>query len=116
MLLPGTPLLQNVRKRGMLSRPLLLQVRAKCLTTIAKVVYFAPPDMLTWLLKDIPLSSFLASLLASQVCALPACSVRPVLPAWQCCVWHKQRLRGGQPGRNTTLHSCSCGLSAARLA
>ena len=45
----------------------LVQVKAKCLTTVAKGVYFATPDMLKRLLRDIPLSSFLASLLASTV-------------------------------------------------
>ena len=42
-------------------------MRARCLTTIAKVVYFATPEMLTRLLKDVPLSSFLAQLLSSAV-------------------------------------------------
>lgn len=44
-----------------------MQIKAKCLTTIAKAVYFATPDMLGRVLRDIPLSAFLASLLASAV-------------------------------------------------
>jgi E3 ubiquitin-protein ligase TRIP12 len=42
------------------------QLRAKCLSTIAKIVFSCTPEMLTSLLKDLTFSSFLASLLASK--------------------------------------------------
>lgn len=52
---------------------LMPQVRTKCLTTIAKIVVHAPPAVLTVLLHDVPASSFIAGLLASDepptVCA-----------------------------------------------
>jgi E3 ubiquitin-protein ligase TRIP12 len=42
------------------------QLRAKCISTIAKVIFTCTPEMLSTLLKDLTFSSFLASLLASK--------------------------------------------------
>ncbi len=42
------------------------QVRHRCLAAIVKVLYFASPDMLQTLLVDIPISSFIASLLGAR--------------------------------------------------
>lgn len=43
-----------------------MQVRTKCLTAIAKIVVHAPPAVLALLLHDVPASSFIAGLLASD--------------------------------------------------
>lgn len=42
------------------------QLRIKCLSTIAKIVFACTPEMLASLLKDLTFSSFLASLLSSK--------------------------------------------------
>lgn len=53
-----------------------LQVREKVLSIIIKVVQYSPPDLLLPLLKGIPISSFIASLLGSQDTAVLAVGVR----------------------------------------
>lgn len=42
------------------------QLRIKCLSTIAKIIFACTPEMLASLLKDLTFSSFLASLLGSK--------------------------------------------------
>lgn len=42
------------------------QLRIKCLSTIAKIVFACTPEMLATLLKDLTFSSFIASLLSSK--------------------------------------------------
>lgn len=43
-----------------------LQVKSRCLITITKVVNYAQPDMLREQLRDVSISSFIASLLSTK--------------------------------------------------
>lgn len=53
-----------------------MQVREKVLSIIVKIVQYSPPDLLLTLLKRIPISSFIASLLGSRDSGVLATGVR----------------------------------------
>lgn len=53
-----------------------VQVREKVLSIIVKIMQYGPPDLLEALLKGIPISSFVASLLGSRDTAVQAVGVR----------------------------------------
>ncbi|KAK9803385.1 hypothetical protein WJX72_003423 [[Myrmecia] bisecta] len=54
----------------------LQQVRNSCLATISKIVHFSTPDILRTQLKDMAISSFIASLLAAKDAAVVAMALR----------------------------------------
>ena len=53
-----------------------MQVREKVLSIIVKIMQYGPPDLLEALLKGIPISSFIASLLGNRDTAILAVGVR----------------------------------------
>lgn len=72
--------------------PYALQVRKSCLSTMAKVVYHCPAEMLHELLTNIPISSCIATLLAAKDANVSA----GVMPGVQLLMIGSARL-GGAP-------------------